>query len=169
MLAPSLTKERAANLAWTAAHLTPTERALLTEHTTNPNVWDEVGCRAAAAALLARVPPTTQTLTLWSGLDIPLEELRLGAPYGRTYLTSSYLPAVARKYARKQCAMLVLTVPPGSHLLFLDDVSAHGDAEGEVLLSPHASLVATHIYRQWQQEDEEGRDEIIVVEVNYVE
>lgn len=169
-LTASLLAERTANLFWAGTHLTPSERALLAEHTSNPNVWNSEENRAVLAALLARVPPTKQALTLWSGLEVPLGALYLGTPTpGLMYLTSSYLPAVAQKYARAHSAMLVLTIPPGSHLLFLDAVSVHGDSEGEVLLSPHASLLATRVDRQWQQEDEEGRDDIIVLEVDYIE
>lgn len=155
--------ERDRNLAWTAAHLSAAERALLAEHTTNPGVWNSEENRLALAALLARVPPTQQPLTLWSGLEVPLGDLRLGAPAPTPlpYLTSSYKRDVARKYAETFGAMLVLSVPAGSRVLFLDAVSAHGDAEGEVLLDAAAELRATRVDR-----DEEA---IVLLEVDYAD
>jgi hypothetical protein len=128
------------NTAWLGANLTEEETWLLREHTVRPKVWTEnATAQWTLNALLLRVPPISTELTLWSGSEVPVDELRWGDnSLNLPYFTSSYDQEVAKRYAGMQdpavASLLTLTLPPGTRILCLDGVSVHGSTEREVLL-----------------------------------
>ena len=151
---------REENLRWTAVYLSAAERSLLAEHTRNPGVWTPE-TMASLAAILARIPPTEAELELYSGAEHA--ELVFGRPMNLPYFTSSYDRGVALRYAAAYKCLLTLRVPAGSKVVFLDDLSVHGHAEAEVLLSGDAVLKVTRILL-----DDMARAGVVVVEADYL-
>lgn len=132
------------NLDWLTLNLTQTEKTLLTLHTTDITVWNDKSNIAILQNLLLRIPESQQEITLYSGAEIPINQYIFGSALNLKYFTSSYSLQVAEKYAQMQskenACLFILTAPKGSKFVCLDNLSAHGNSEHEVLLSGDTTL-----------------------------
>lgn len=137
------------NLDWSTLNLTQTEKILLTLHTTDITVWNDKENISMLQNLLLRIPESQQEITLYSGAEIPINQYTFGSSLNLKYFTSSYSLQVAEKYAQMQskenACLFILTVPKGAKFVCLDNLSAHGNSEHEVLLSGDSSLCVTKI------------------------
>jgi len=137
------------NLNWQKDNLTENEKILLTTHTTNTNVWNNPDNMQIAQNIFSRIEKTPHDIILYSGAEIPIDQFTFGSPLNLKYFTSSYNRHVAEKYAKmltkdKAC-LFILTIPTGSQIICLDNLSVHGNSEHEVLLNCDFILNVTHI------------------------
>ncbi len=135
------------NLEWTLQHLTAEQSSLLTKHTHDTSVWNSSENQDILTNILNQIPGTSVDINLYSGAEHALSTYNFYVPLNLEYFTSSYDWNVAVKYTNmlKSGGLFVLHIPKGSKILCLDNLSIHGSAEHEVLLSGNARLYITKI------------------------
>lgn len=137
------------NLNWSAFNLTESEKNLLLKHTSDVSVWNDIENQNILNNLFSRVPPTQQSIELYSGAEFPLDTFKFNKKLGLKYFTSSYDLQVASKYAKlqypTQACLFIINVPIGSKILCLNLISIHKGEEREVILSGNATLKVTQI------------------------
>ena len=103
--------------------------------------------------LYSDVEPTTQTLTLYRGLKDKSQVKSDG-----TFISASYNIDVAKAYMDqpKKCCLIILNIPAGSKVLFIQDCSFYWE-EDEVLIDRKGDFSVTLI-----KEDENGFTHIFV-------
>ena len=122
--------------------LSEEDKNLLRRHTHDVGVWSaDSNARRRIEAVFERVPPIKHGLDLYSGGEVIYNRFDFSGAKHRPYLTSSYDPVVANKYAESYGWMMTIHVPAGQKVLPLDTISVHGNSEREVLLPPQTKLV----------------------------
>lgn len=136
---------------------------MLRMHTIDFTIWNNEKNRMILDNILNRIIPIEKEITLYSGAEIPINNIKFNTSLGLTYFTSSYNKRIAHIHAKSlsldQACLFVLTIPIGSKIICLDNISAHGDVEHEVILSGKASLYVKSINNY--------HDSYVIVNVDY--
>jgi hypothetical protein len=89
-------------------------------------------------SIFEMVKPTTREITVYRGVNSENDLL------SHSFISTSYDPMVSYGYVNGICCLMVITIPVGSKVLFLESVSKHR-GENEILLSRKAKLKLTNV------------------------
>ena len=88
-------------------------------------------------SIFASLQPINQTLTLYRGIK-KQEEVHTKS----SFISASHDKMVAKSFTGRGCCLVVITIPPGSKVLFVEGVSKHPD-ECEVLIDRTGTFSVT--------------------------
>ena len=90
-------------------------------------------------SVFEELQPIKETLTLYRGIKQEDQVQNKNA-----FVSASHTISVAERFVGKECCLLVITIPPGSKVLFIEDVSRYPQ-EREVLIERKGAFAITLI------------------------